>query len=134
MAKIKKYTKEELEELNNKAINAINTTDIKLGRKSESEEFLISIKEVIKTALDKKVSLVQISKIIKDIYSINLSVNIIKTFAINHLDYIPKKRNGANAQTKRINAIDKTSDNDNTKTSEQIKSEMNTDTNNRRGL
>ena len=113
MAKIKKYTKEELETLNNKAINAINTTDIKLGRKSESEEFLISIKEVIKTALDKKVSLVQISKIIKDIYSINLSVNIIKTFAINHLNYIPKKRLGANAQTKRINTID-TKDNDNT--------------------
>ena len=106
MAKIKKYSKEELEELNKKAINAINTTDIKLGRKSESEEFLISIKEVIKTALDKKVSLVQISKIIKDIYSINLSVNIIKTFAINHLDYIPKKRNSANAQTKKINNKD----------------------------
>ena len=113
MAKIKKYTKEELEALNNKAINAINTTEVKLGRKSESEEFLISIKEVIKTALDKKVSLVQISKIIKDIYSINLSVNIIKTFAINHLNYVPKKRLGANAQTKRINAIDKTSDNTN---------------------
>ena len=118
MAKIKKYTKEELESLNEKAINAINTTDIKLGRKSESEEFLISIKEVIKKALDKKVSLVQISKIVKDIYSINISVNIIKTFAINHLNYAPKKRNGANAQAKRINAI-------NTKDSNSSSSEQN---------
>jgi len=102
MAKIKKMSKEEIEAINKVALEKIETMEIRKGRRSESEEFLLEIKEVISKALDKKIPFTQISKLIKDMYSINVSVNILKSFAKNHLGYVPKKRLGANAVVRKI--------------------------------
>ena len=52
MAKIKKMTKEEIEAINKEALNKIETMKIRKGRRSESEDFLLEIKEVISKALD----------------------------------------------------------------------------------
>lgn len=102
MAKIKKISKEELEAINKVALEKIETMEIRKGRRSESEDFLLEIKEVISKALDKEIPFTQISKLIKDMYSIDVSVNILKSFAKNHLNYVPKKRPGANAVVRKI--------------------------------
>lgn len=102
MAKIKKMSKEELEAINKVALEKIETMEIRKGRRSESEDFLLEIKEVISKALDKEIPFTQISKLIKDMYSIDVSVNILKSFAKNHLNYVPKKRPGANAVVRKI--------------------------------
>jgi len=110
MAKIKKMSKEELEAINKVALEKIETMEIKKGRKSESENFLIEIKEVISKALDKEIPFTQISKLVKDMYSIDVSVNILKSFAKNHLNYVPKKRSVANAVVRK-NKNNATADN-----------------------
>jgi len=65
MAKIKKMTKEEIEAINKEALNKIETMEIKKGRRSESEDFLLEIKEVISKALDKEIPFTQMSKLIQ---------------------------------------------------------------------
>ncbi len=104
MAKIKKMSKEELEAIKKVALEKIETMEIRKGRRSESEDFLLEIKEVISKALDKEIPFTQISKLIKDMYSIDVSVNILKSFSKNHLNYVPKKRPGANAVARKIKA------------------------------
>lgn len=92
MAKVKKLSKEQIAELNKKALEKIETMEISKGRKSQYKDFLIDIKEVINKAIQKEIPFTLISKLIKDTYSINISVNVLKTFAKNHLGYIPKKK------------------------------------------
>jgi len=92
---IKKLTKEEIAEINKKAFDVIDKFDVKKGRRSESEEFLLEIKEVIGKAISKGIPFTQISVIIEEMYKIKVSVNILKHFAKNHLNYVPKSRNRA---------------------------------------
>jgi len=93
MAKIKKLSKKDIEAINKEALNRIETMEVRRGRKSENEDFLLEIKEVINKALSKEIPFTQISKLIKDMYSIDISVNILKSFAKKHLNYVAKKRN-----------------------------------------
>jgi len=93
MAKIRKLSKEEIKAINKKALEKIEKMEVKRGRKSESEDFLLEIKEVIDKALKKEIPFTQISKLIKDMYNINISVNILKHFAKKHLNYVAKKHN-----------------------------------------
>ena len=92
MAKMKKFSKEEIESISKKALEKIDTIKVTKGRRSESESFLLEIKEVIGKALTKEIPFTHISTLVKEMYGIDVSVNILKSFAKNHLDYIPKAR------------------------------------------
>ena len=92
MAKAKKLTKEDIEAINKVALNKLETMEVTSGRKSEKQDFLLEIKEVINKAINKNIPFTQTVKMIKELYNISISTNMLKTFAINHLDYSPKKR------------------------------------------
>ena len=109
MERIMALPKEELETLDSKVVNIIETTTIKKGRSNDNEEFLIFIKDKIEKALDKKLSFTAISKIIFDSYNIKLSSNILKTFAISQDLYSVKPRG-----KKEINVVDTNSSDTNT--------------------
>jgi len=96
MAKIKKYSEEELKEKIANVLEKIDTIKVSRGRKSESADFLFSIKEVLIKALNKEMPFTQISKLIKDEFSIEISANVLKSFAKRELNYEPKKRNNIN--------------------------------------
>jgi hypothetical protein len=100
MAKKKKFSKEEIEKLNKVALERLEEIEVRKGRKSQKEDFLIEIKEVIQKALDKKIPFTQISKLIKELYSIDISPNILRVFAKNHLGYTATRKKQANDTTK----------------------------------
>jgi len=116
MAKIKKMSKEDIEAINKVALEKIETMEVTNGRKSEKQEFLLEIKEVINKAINKGIHFTDISKMIKELYSIDISVNMVKTFAINHLDYTTKKR-GKKANTNTTKSEDKEVESDRIKAS-----------------
>ena len=100
MAKMKKLNKEEIEKLNKVALEKLEEIEVRKGRKSQKEDFLLEIKEVLQKALDKKIPFTQMSKLIKELYSIDVSANILKAFAKNHLGYVPTHKKNANDTTK----------------------------------
>ena len=124
MAKIKKISKEDIEAINKIALNKIDTLDVKRGRKSESEEFLLDIKEVINKAIKRGVAFTQIRSLIKELYSIEISVNIIKAFAKKHLSYVAKPRNSKSVKTTTVKNKVNNNTPTNGKTASQIKDEM----------
>lgn len=121
--KIRKISDEELKKINEDALIKLDTLEIKKGRKSESEEFLKGIEEVLKKALDKEIPFTQMVKLIKELYNVNVSVNIVKSYAVNHLGYEPKTRKKANGVVK---AIDKNRETikRNAKTVKEMKAEQ----------
>jgi hypothetical protein len=123
MAKVK-LTKEEIKELNKEAWKVIEATDFKLGRKSQNEEFLMDIKEIVKGAIDKPLPFTNIVKIIKDIYSIDVSVNVLKQFAKKHCGYVPTPRLGGNKVVQKIAQTQKELEEKNVSTSVAEKNEV----------
>ena len=91
----------EIEKINKVALKKLDTVEIIRGRKSENEEFLLAVKQVIIKAISKGIPLTQITKIVNEMYSVKLSVNVIKQFAIKHCGYVIKQRTRATtAKTK----------------------------------
>ena len=110
-----KITKEELEAISKIAMEKLDKMEVKKGRKNKNEEFLNDIKEVIKKALDKEIPFTEISKLVKELYNLQISANIIKYFAINNLSYVVKNRKDNKEEAKE------------NKTTKEVKKEENND-------
>jgi hypothetical protein len=92
MAKVKTLTKEDIQKINQIALEELSNMQIRRGRKSQHEDFLLEIKEVISEALKKEIPFTQLSDLIKRLYKVEITVHILKSFAKKYLDYKPKKR------------------------------------------
>jgi hypothetical protein len=78
--------------MNQIALEELNNMQIRRGRRSQHEDFLLEIKEVIDEALKKEIPFTQLSDLIKRLYKVEITVHILKSFAKKYLDYKPKKR------------------------------------------
>ena len=99
-----KFDLKEIEKINKVALKKLDTIKIVRGRRSENEEFLFAIKQVITKAISKDIPLTQITKIVNEMYNVKLSVNVIKQFAIKHCGYVVKQRTRATVEKTRKQA------------------------------
>lgn len=94
MAKIKIPTDEEIQALKSDFASELDTINKaeKEGKTSPKRSFLLSISEEIKTSLDNGTSYVGIKTAIKNIYSVNVSTQIIANFAHTELGISKRKK------------------------------------------
>jgi len=70
-----------------------NALKEKKGRKSQAKEFLLSIKGILRQAIDSGLSYNEISRRIKKVYGVTVSPTTIRTFAYTELGVQKKKQN-----------------------------------------
>jgi len=84
-------------------------TEAKQGkRKSPAQEFLESVSDTIKEAINSSVSYRQLSKIIEEVYNFKVSEQTIRSYAHNVLGIAKKSRNmSSNATAKSSDKVEK---------------------------